>query len=79
MFGGWSTDSIIYIRSAPPVNVVTGNNPYPNTSLSGANSVQRPDVVAGVPFYFHLSGVPGGMVINSTAFSTPVPASVKEI
>jgi hypothetical protein len=75
--GSWSTDSIIYTRSAPPVNVVTGNNPYPDTSLSGANSVQRPNVIIGVPFYLHPSGAPGAMVINSAAFSTPVPASAQ--
>ena len=28
IFGNWSTDSIIYARSAPPVNVVTGLNPF---------------------------------------------------
>jgi hypothetical protein len=52
-FGSWSTDSIIYARSAPPVNVVTGQNPFPGSVLSGANSVRRPDVVADVPFYLN--------------------------
>src|SRR5262249_16118971 len=28
ILGSWSTDSIIYARSAPPVNVVTGKNPF---------------------------------------------------
>jgi hypothetical protein len=27
----WSVNSIVYARSAPPVNVVTGKNPYPGT------------------------------------------------
>jgi len=74
MFGSWSTDSIIYARTAPPVNVVTGQNPFPATYLAGPDSVQRPNVVPGVPFYLHPSGVPGGKIINAAAFSTPVPA-----
>ena len=73
LLAGWSTDSILYVRSASPVNVVTGNNPFPYTSLSGSNSVQRPDVNFGVPLYLHRSGTPGGKVINSAAFSPPVP------
>ncbi|HXJ86079.1 MAG TPA: TonB-dependent receptor, partial [Candidatus Binatia bacterium] len=28
IFGNWSTDSIVYARTAPPVNVVTGLNPF---------------------------------------------------
>ena len=77
IFGSWSADSIIYVRSAPPANIVTGQNPYPSTILSGANSVQRPDVVPGVPFYLHPSGAPGGKIINAAAFTTPVPATAQ--
>jgi len=77
IFGSWSTDSIIYARSAPPVNVVTGNNPFLDASLSGANSVQRPNVVPGVSFYIYSPGAPGGKVINTAAFTTPVPATAQ--
>ena len=77
IFENWSTDTIIYAGSAPPVNVVTGNNPFPDTSLSGADSVQRPNVVPGMPFYLYPSGAPGGKVINATAFTTPVPATAQ--
>ncbi len=77
VFGNWSTDSIIYTRSAPPVNVVTGQNPFAGSVLSGANSVQRPDVVPGVPFYIYPSGAPGAKVINPAAFTTPVPATAQ--
>jgi hypothetical protein len=77
IFGSWSTDSIIYARSAPPVNVVTGQNPYSGSVLSGASSVQRPDVVADMPFYLYPSGAPGGKVINPAAFATPVPATAQ--
>ena len=55
------------------MNVVTGQNPFPGTVLSGANSVQRPDVVPAVPFYVHVSGAPGGKVINAAAFVAPAP------
>jgi len=77
VFGNWSTDSIIYARSAPPANVVTGLNPFAGSVLNGANSVQRPDVVPGVPFYLFPSGAPGGKVINPAAFTTPVPATAQ--
>jgi Carboxypeptidase regulatory-like domain/TonB dependent receptor len=75
VLGSWSTDSIIYARSAPPVNVVTGQNPFAGSVLSGPDSVQRPDVVPSVPFYLYPSGAPGGKVINPAAFATPVPAT----
>lgn len=73
MFGSWSTDSIVYVRSAPPVNVVTGKNPFGAASavLSGANSAQRPNVVPGVPFYLDAPGQPCGRIINAAAFTTP--------
>ena len=77
IFGSWSTDSILYVRSAPPVNIVTGQDPYPITLLFGANSVQRPDVVPGVSFYAHPSGAPGGKIINAAAFTTPVSATAQ--
>jgi hypothetical protein len=58
------------------VNVVTGNNAF-NVLFSGPFSVQRPDVVPGVPFYLDQSGAPGGKVINPAAFTTPVPATAQ--
>jgi len=76
IFGSWSTDSIIYVRSAPPVNVVTGLNPFGGL-FSGSTGVQRPNVVPGVPFYLDQPNAPGGKVINPAAFSTPVPATAQ--
>ncbi len=70
ILGNWSTDSIIYARTAPPVNVVTGQNPF-GGFLSGASSVQRPNLVPGVPLYLDESNAPGGKVINKAAFSIP--------
>jgi hypothetical protein len=40
ILGNWSTVSIIYSRSAPTVNVVTGQNPFPGTFLSANYSAQ---------------------------------------
>lgn len=73
VFGSWSTDSIIYARSSPPVNVVTGQNPFGAAAavLSGANSAQRPNVVPGVPFYLPVSGGPCGRTLNLAAFTIP--------
>jgi hypothetical protein len=77
ILANWSADSIVYARSAPTVNVVTGQNPYAGSVLSGQDSVQRPDVVPGVQFYLYPSGAPGGKVINPSAFKTPVPATAQ--
>jgi hypothetical protein len=70
IFGNWSTDSIVYARTAPPVNVVTGQNPF-GGFLSGATSVQRPDLVSGAPLWIADPNVAGGKKINKAAFATP--------
>jgi hypothetical protein len=70
IFGNWSTDSIVYARTAPPVNVVTGQNPF-GGFLSGASSVQRPDLVSGVPLWIADPNVAGGNRINRAAFAVP--------
>jgi len=71
IFGGWSIDSIIYARSAPPVNVVTGLDPFNTGFLGGAFGVARPNLAPGVPLYVHESNAPGGKIINAAAFSIP--------
>jgi hypothetical protein len=71
IFGNWSTDSIIYARSEPTVNVVTGKDPLNTGFLSGAFSVARPNVVPGVPFYLYPPNAPGGKIINAKAFTIP--------
>ena len=70
IFGNWSTDSIIYARTAPPVNVVTGQNTF-GLFLSGATSVQRPNLVPGVPLWISDPNVAGGKRINKAAFTVP--------
>lgn len=70
IFGSWSTDSIIYARSTPPVNVVTGQNTF-GLYLSAATSVQRPNLVPGVPLWISDPNVAGAKRINPAAFSKP--------
>jgi len=55
------------------VNVVTGQNPFGASAaaVSGANSVQRPNVNPGVSFYLDEANAPGGKAINAAAFSIP--------
>jgi len=67
ILGGWSTDSIVYARTAPPVNVVTGQNTF-GAYLSAAASVQRPNV----PLWFSDPNVADGKRINKAAFTVPV-------
>jgi hypothetical protein len=69
--GNWSVDSIVYVRTAPPVNVTTGANPFP-ISVPAASSVQRPDLVPGVPVWIADPNVADGKRINPAAFSRPV-------
>jgi Carboxypeptidase regulatory-like domain/TonB dependent receptor len=71
VLGSWSTDSIIYARSAPPVNVVTGLDPFNTGFLAGAFGIARPNLVPSVPLYLDESGAPGGKIINAAAFSLP--------
>jgi hypothetical protein len=65
-----ATDSIVYPRSAPPVNVVTGLDPF-GGFLSGADSVQRPNLVPGVPLWVSNPNVAGGREISPAAFTIP--------
>ena len=72
IFGSWSTDSIVYARIAPPVNVVTGLNLSPLGQLgTGATGGPRPNLVPGVPFWIADPNVAGGKKINPAAFSVP--------
>jgi hypothetical protein len=67
VFGNWSTDSIIYARTDPPVSVVTGLDPFNTGFLAGAFGIARLNLVPG----FDESGAPGGKIINAAAFSIP--------
>jgi hypothetical protein len=75
ILGNWSTDSIVYARSAPPVNVVTGQNPFPLGEIeTGSFGAVRPNLVSGVPLWIEDSNVAGGKEINPAAFAIPSAA-----
>jgi hypothetical protein len=73
--GGWSVDTMMQGRTAPPVNVVSSAFSLVASSLVSL----RPDVVPAQPFYLmgaqcaSLPGgiCPGGKAINPQAFTTP--------
>jgi hypothetical protein len=68
VLGGWSIESLIQVRSAPPVDVSDTNFQF----LSGLiNADVRPDFVPGVPVYLYGSQYPGGKAFNPAAFKDP--------
>ena len=69
VLGGWSVDSFVLARSAPPVNVIGGYSFAAGTAIR-----YRPNGNPGVPLEFFGSQYPGGKIFNETAF-TPAPAA----
>lgn len=84
IFGGWSLQSLVWARSAPPVDISD------NIVFSGFNGVfaaVRPDIVPGQPLYLFGTncasvmqalgslapgqGCPGGKALNPNAFTDP--------
>jgi hypothetical protein len=61
-FHGWSLQSVIQARSAPPVNIFDGAF----STLNGGFAEVRPDLVPGIPLYLYGSQYPGGKIINNT-------------
>ena len=68
VLGGWSIESAILARSAPPVDVSDSNFSYFD---GGINADVRPDFVPGVPVYFYGSQYPGAKALNVSAFANP--------
>jgi hypothetical protein len=64
--GGWSVDSFIFARTAPPVNVVGGL-----VFADGIALYPRPNVVPGVPLVLYGSQYPGDKAFNPMAFTPP--------
>jgi hypothetical protein len=72
---GWSLQSVIQARSAPPVNVYDG---LFSELFNGMTNV-RPDIVSGRPLYLYGSGClslrgaqcPGGKALNRAALVDP--------
>lgn len=63
----WSADAILRVRSAPPVNVVLGYDPF---GLGLRNAI-RPNLKPGIPVYLEDRSAPGGRRINRNAFQIP--------
>jgi TonB dependent receptor len=66
LMGGWSVDTFILARSAPPIDVVSGVFFAAGVALN-----PRPNVNPGVPLELFGSQYPGGKIFNKAAF-TPV-------
>ena len=64
--GGWSVDSFIFARSAPPVNVASGI-----VFANGIELYPRPDVTPRIPLYLYGSAYPGEKIINNTPGAVP--------
>ena len=67
VLGGWGIDSFIRMRSATPIDVITGTDDY----VTGTSSASRPDLVAGVPLWINDPFVPRGKQLNAAAFTAP--------
>jgi hypothetical protein len=66
---GWSLDSIVQARSAPPVNVADADfSGFP--FAGGFAGDVRPDLT-GQPLYLYGSQFPGGKAFNPAAFTDP--------
>ena len=64
---GWSAESFVMARSAPPVNVQDSAL----DQLNGAFTQVRPDITPGIPLYLFGPQYPGGKAINPAAFTPP--------
>ena len=69
LLGGFALDSILRLRTATPVTVVSGRDPLG----LGLTNVARPDVVAGQPLYLYGDGFAGGKRFNLAAFDSAAP------
>ncbi|HTQ57476.1 MAG TPA: carboxypeptidase regulatory-like domain-containing protein [Bryobacteraceae bacterium] len=65
---GWSLDSILEARTAPPVNILYSAL---GTLTNGFAAATRPDVVPGQPFYLYGPDYPGGKALNPAVFAPP--------
>ncbi len=63
---GWSMQTFVYARSAPPVDLS-----YSLFQLLGNNSAVRPDVVPRQPYYLFGWQYPSGKAFNPAAFTPP--------
>ncbi len=69
IFGGFGIDTIVRARSATPVNVLSGRDPFG----LGFTTVSRPDLVPGQPLYLSDPSFAGGRRFNPAAFDGATP------
>ncbi|MBK8314016.1 MAG: hypothetical protein IPL01_08315 [Acidobacteria bacterium] len=69
IFGGFGLDAIVRARSATPVNVLSGRDPFG----LGFTTVARPDLVALQPLYLNDASFAGGKRFNLAAFDSATP------
>jgi hypothetical protein len=69
IFSGFGLDAIVRARSATPVNVLSGRDPFG----LGFTTVSRPDLVAGQPLYLESESFAGGKRFNPAAFDANAP------
>jgi len=69
VMGGFAWDGTFRARSATPVNVLTGRDPFGY----GITTVSRPDAVSGVPLYLDDPAAAGGKRFNLAAFDGNAP------
>jgi hypothetical protein len=68
IFEGWSLDTFILARSAPPVDVIGATS-----NVGGVTLASRPNLNPGVPLELFGTQYPGGKIFNRAAF-TAAPA-----
>lgn len=66
-FNDWTVGLLGRVRSGTPITVILGRDSFG----IGSTAYERPDVVAGEPFYIDDPLAPGGRKLNRAAFSTP--------
>jgi hypothetical protein len=69
LLSGFGVDAVIRARSALPVNVLTGRDPFGFV----VTTIGRPDAVPGVPLYLEDDAFPGGKRFNPAAFDAVTP------
>src|SRR5262249_23788494 len=65
ILGGWSLDSFVFARSAPPVNVFGATFRGAGVAFS-----PRPNLNPSVPLELSGAGYAGGRIFNRAAFTT---------
>jgi hypothetical protein len=73
---GWSLQSIVQVRSAPPVDVFDGN--FSRLS-NGFLANPRPDVIPGIPLYLYGPQYPGGKAFNNVVVTGGCPDGSDQI